>query len=343
MCSKATFLKAMVDYRILGKAPFQSSWIRLGHWAGAIVHLTLLIIVAIAASNSSDVEIIARSVILKVQVATEFPSLFTTRDVFGLGYRLKPGKTIASMVNSIVSRDGSCEYTHCCGGLGYDRVEDIPESVLLEKCAAETDHRWFDSHREHVNAPGYNILWLVLVGPAVSFLHHVTALVRGNYMNIGLKYSDYAVSASFILIVLYQLAAVYSLSTQLLGFVCCATSMFFAYEYEVTGRLYYLFIGVIVHVMSWVPFFINLSCLLETSSTLTVATRETPTNNDSSFVKNNGVTVAVAGTVLIYTLYPVVTYIYLDSPSLQVIHTWLSIAAKTLLTVGMIVATRFLS
>lgn len=332
----------MVDYRILGKAPVESAWIQYGHWAGAMVHLTLLIVVSIASSNSSDVEIIARSLILQVQVAPEFPTLFTTTDVFGLGYRLKPGKTFASLVHSIVSRNGSCEYTHCCGGLGYNRVEDIPESVLLERCAVETDHRWLDSHREHVNAPGYNILWLVLVGPAVSFLHHATALVSGKYVNIGLKYSDYAVSASFILIVLYQLVAVYSFSTQLLGFMCCATSMFFAYEYEVTRRLRYLFIGVIVHFMAWVPFFINLSRLLETNSTLTVATRETPTDT-GAVANNDGITIAVTGTVLIYVLYPVVTYIYLDSPSLQVIHTWLSIAAKTLLTVGMIIATHFLS
>lgn len=52
--------------------------------------------------------------------------------------------------------------------------------------------------------------------------------------------------------VLYQFVRVYAFETQVLGFFCCALSMWFAYSYEMTFEIFYFILGSITHILAWV-------------------------------------------------------------------------------------------
>ena len=95
-----------------------------------------------------------------------------------------------------------------------------------------------------------------------------------------------------------------------------------------------------------VPFFINLGQVMSYSDQLEVQTVDMEptaeeTSSSSETASNTGIGLAVGGSIAIYLLYPVITYKWLSSPSLQYYHTVLSVAAKTVLVAGVLQAVEF--
>lgn len=79
-------------------------------------------------------------------------------------------------------------------------------------------------------------------------------------------------------------------------------------------------------------------------STLDVETKENEVKDEtkSESSDNVGIGLAIGGTLAIYTLYPLLTYLYVKTSYLQFIHTTLSIVAKTILVVGVLIAIQFI-
>ncbi|HAW77330.1 MAG TPA: hypothetical protein DCW74_16550, partial [Alteromonas australica] len=150
-------------------------WLKIAHGLGFLCQLGLVIAISVALDDATD-KLLAQSTVLSVLDKPRFPERIGTTSIFGEGRRLKAGKSFEALVGNLVARGANCEHTSCCRGNDYDTIEEIPEEVLISDCWIETDHRWANPYRAHVSEPGYRILWLVLMAPLISSLHHLFAL-----------------------------------------------------------------------------------------------------------------------------------------------------------------------
>jgi hypothetical protein len=172
-----------------------SGMLRCAHALGAAAQLALVILVSLALANSTTDEIIARSTVITIWDKPSFPSRVRVHDLFGQPRRLKPDKTIDALVGSLEALDAPCSTTACCAE--YHTVSSMPTDVLISDCYDETDKRWSDPLRAHLNPPGYNVLVLVLLAPVVSFIHHASAVLFRRETSVVAKYVHQSHSLQF--------------------------------------------------------------------------------------------------------------------------------------------------